>query len=298
MKKSGTLKKNNVQPQIILKYLLCSIVILAALVINGILLIAQDGSISAKDKKSMDIAAAARKSLGGQKIDGINSIILTGTQKSGIFTTMMSTGKTTRTGEALCEFEIKVLFPDNFIQTTRCTNSNIVTYYGILDGEVFTISTTLKDEFQNHSIRDTSVALDGWNRLLAGMIMKSFSTSLILSTNSNDDFIIERDDILLGTMAFDVKDNWPTRIDYKATVESPVFSRGSEGIFSPAGTKTVESPSYVQFSDRVSVDGLMFPKTIRQFIPDRTDLTMTINDIKINPKLSKTDFDIPAKFIK
>ena len=157
MKNAGTLRKNNVQPHIVLKYLLCGIVIMAILVINGIVLVAQEGSISAKDKKSMDIAAAARKSLGGQKIDGINSIILTGNQKSGIFSTRASTATTTRTGEMLCEFEIKILFPDNYVQTTRCTNSNTVAYYGILDGEVFTISTTLSDELQDHSIRDTSL---------------------------------------------------------------------------------------------------------------------------------------------
>ena len=99
-------------------------------------------------------------------------------------------------------------------------------------------------------------------------------------------------------MVLDVKDNWPARIDYKVTAQSPVFSKGPDGKMSPAGTKSEESSAYVQFSDRVSVDGLMIPKTIRQFIPDITDLTMTINDIKINPKLSKTDFDIPAKFAK
>ena len=296
MKNLSALAKNNVQSSTIIKYLLCSIAILLTLAINDIVLVAQEGSISTNDKKSMDIAAAARRSLGGQKIDSINSIILTGNLKSGIFSTLESTGKTTRTGETLCEFEIKILFPDNFVQTTRCTSNDAVSYYGIINEEVFSISTTLDGELKNHSIRDASLALDGWNRLSAGMIMKSFSTSLILSANSNDDFIIERDGILLGTMVFDVKDNWPARIDYKATVQSPEFSRNKDGAMIPAGTKIVESPSYVQFSDRVSVDGLMFPKTIRQVIPDRTDLTMTINDIKINSKLSIADFDIPAKF--
>jgi hypothetical protein len=271
------------------------------LAINSNILVGQDGNISAKDKKSMDAVTAAHKSLGGPKLDSMKSVVLKGSYVSGIFETRASTSKTTKIGETLCELEIRILFPDDFIQIRRCPdwNGGTAVYYGISSGNVFNIFTTLQDAVRSRMTTDASTALDEWNRLLVGMIMKSISTSLILSTGSTEDFIVERKNGLLGTMVFDAKEKWPVKIDYKITTQVPVLSKDSGGRMVYAGdSKSEERSSYIQFSDRFSVDGMMFPKTITRVTSGEVEMTMTINDVKINPSLSKKDFDIPAKFAK
>jgi hypothetical protein len=293
----SVLTKKKLHASTILKLLVFSIIMLVILTINGNILIAQHSNITAKDKKSIDAVALAYKSLGGQKLDSIKSIIITGNQKSGVFQTITSKdgSKTTKTGETACEFEIKILFPDDFIQISRCPDMNMVIYRGISNGNSFNISTTLKGEVLNRSTGNVSTELDSWSRLLAGMIMKGISTPLILFTDSNNDFIIERNGEQFGTMVFDIKDKWPIKIDYTATVQVPDIFKGSNGMMvSAGGLKSEKRSAYVQFTDRFSVDGAMFPKTIKQFITDRTDLTMTATDVKINPPLSKKDFEFPA----
>jgi len=295
----GVSTKIKVRVITILKLLICGIVVLA---ISGNVLVAQQGNVSAKDKKSMDAVVAAHNSLGGQKIDNIKSLVLTGSQISGIFETRASTSKMTRTGEIVCEFEIRVLFPDSFVQISRCPdwNKGTIAYFGILNGKVFNIFTTLQNVVNSSTTQDTSdVALDGWNRLLAGMIMKGIGTPLVFSIDHHDNISIERKDGLLGTMVFDVKDKWPVKIDYNVTTQTPVLSKGSDGRMIYTGdSRTEERSAYVQFSDRFSVDGIIFPKTITRGDSDKVELTMTINDIKINPNLSKEDFNFPEKFAK
>ena len=301
MNNSGAFIKKNVHVSTVNKYLIYIVIVLTALTINDSVLVAQHGNISAKDKKSIDAMTEAHKSLGGSTIDNIDSLILTGSQISGVFETRASTSKMTRIMETVCEFEIRVQFPDDFIHIRRCPDlmNGLVIYYGISNGSMFSDSATLQNEVLSRSTPDSSVALDEWNRLLVGMIMKNISTPLMLSTDSSDNFVIKNEDRLLGTIVFDVKDKWPAKINYNVTALVPVLSKGSDGRMVYAGdSRSEERSAYVQFSDRFSVDGIMFPKTITRVNSGEVEVAMTINDVKINPKLSKEDFGIPAKFAK
>jgi len=49
----------------------------------------------------------------------------------------------------------------------------------------------------------------------------------------------------------------------------------------------------IQFKDRFSVDGIMFPRVIHWQIPGRRDVELWIEEVQINPSLSLEDFEVP-----
>ena len=109
------------------------------------LLMAQQGGITAKDPKAKEAVDAALKALGGSdKIDGIKSIIITGTGTDALYSPRMPLDIVTVQGKPAIDrdsvpievrntvkfnFEIRMLLPDSFIEIDRFPDRT--TYTGI-----------------------------------------------------------------------------------------------------------------------------------------------------------------------
>jgi hypothetical protein len=298
---SDVLSKCSVPVNVVFKYLVCGVVILAALAMSGSAIVAQSGNIATKDDKSTAAVAAANKSLGGKKADAIKSVILTGNGKGSIFQSAVNDFSTmNKVGEQSYEFEIRILFPGSFIKITRFPDRDRIRHYGILNGEIIDVSTTSQNKVlsRSGSAEDALKISSEWDRLLAGMIMKIGNMPLTIHVDASDNFIAENKDGLLGTMIFDAKDKWPAKIDYKVKTQTPVISKNPDGSMNLTGFKPEEKSAHIQFANRFPADGVMFPKTIKIIVPGMVDETMTIDDVKINPNLSRKDFDIPAEIAK
>ena len=266
-----------VRKNIFSRRLIYSIFTLAMLATGFNALIAQQGNITTKDSRSANAVAEARKSLGGEKVDNIKSLILKGNEKRSVFTsTEPNKGYSSmkKTGEQLLEFEIRVLFPDNLIMISRYPTENSNGYF----------------DTSNNSSVGTNI-LRG---ILLGMIMKSVNMPLTISAGSTNEFTVESKDGLFGVMKFDTNGKWPSSIEHTYKGSTPVLTKLPNGKTRLSWEPSSEERAFIQFSDRFSVEGVMFPKIIRSTMEGTLDRTLEITNVKINPQLTQKDFDFPV----
>jgi hypothetical protein len=232
----------------------------------AVFLTAQSIGVTAKDQKAKEAVDKALKVLGGaDKIDGIKSLTLEGTEKLGASSN---------------EFEILMLFPDSFIRINNLAASRSysdgISQETVLPALTFIKDSKINDKLDKKDLATANAVLnarrDVWSYFLIGLLAKAGPTPLAISSGSTPGvFNLTKKNGGAGEIEFDSKTGYPSVVRYKTTRES------------------VE----VRFSNRFSVNGIMFPKTITvpTKIGDTTyNIERQINEIQINPKLSLKDF--------
>ena len=258
-----------------------------ALVIAGPLLVAQSGKIESKDKKAAAAIEAAKKALGGENIiDGIKSLLLTGT---------------ITTGASKENFEIKILLPDNYIKyrkmqddaydARRNERNDLLRSHGInatsrvlgiSNGELIEERTTVDGikTYHKYNIDNMPYAnrtLDELARLLLGTILKTDSKAPLTVSSlqgASNKFSVVTARGLLCEIEFDSKHKYPSVITYKDETLP--------------GRQVV-----VRFKDREAIDGVMFPKTMveeYEFNNKAGQTKWEFDKVLINPKLDINDF--------
>jgi len=259
----------------------------AALCLCTIFLMAQSGGITTKDQGAKEAVDAALKVLGGaDKIDGIKSLIIKGTQtfENTESPTSVQLGLSPEPGSTI-DFEVRILLPDSFLQIDRF--SGRTRYRGISKGKLLTpvIITDSREgtaklvdnanpafartvEMMQKVLLETAVA--EWSHFLIGILLKSDFLPMTLSSGSTPGvFSITGD--ATGEIEFDPKTWYPSVVRYKA-----------------AGIGT--GSRVMQFNDRFSVEGIMFPRIITTADTGKTE--RRIEEVQINPKLNLKDFEI------
>jgi len=239
---------------------------------------AADG-ITTKDKNAKEAVDKAIKALGGkEKIDGIKSLV--------IKATMRSTASQPGISETPTDFEIRVLFPDNIIQINRHPEKKTVLgFQGVSKGKAVR---PLPKQVDENSTRADEMRAASYPSLLQqslrsvlGMIMKSGSTSVTISSGAKPGVFEMR--INTGQKYYD---NTPDEIEFDADGYPSVIRH--LGIANLGGELR---PIEQRFSERFSVDGIMFPRVITNNGPISS--VVRIEEVQINPKLSLKDFEIP-----
>jgi len=257
------------------------------MVIGVALLMAQSAKTTAKDQKAAEAMAVAIKAMGGEKnIDGIKSLILTGTSKypqSGVES----------------KVEIKILLPDNYIKIIERQPQvlKISTYFAFSKGEYKNAGFVGKDRSSMLPI-DFKDEFNRFACLMMGMLLKSdpvapLTISSVAGTTNR--FSIEKTTGVLGEIEFDPKEKYPTLISFKDVVvlpPRPVQDPVTKNVYSIRGETEVVN-NITRFKDRVDVDGVMFPKTI--VFESRGIEEIYIEKVQINPKLTLKDFEIPQE---
>ena len=273
----------------------------------AVLLMAQSGGITTKDPKAKAAVDTALKALGGtDKIGGIKSIVIKGTETSATGWSGVPGGEMKKTNSATYAFEIRVLLPDSFIKINRIPDRII--YSGISRGALLTlipsrrtpvgISAEIRHPHtpENESEVRNQAALyntriDEWSRLLIGMVAKIGPVPMTLSSGSKPDRLtLAKTDGDVCEIEFDSKTGYPSVVRYKEVSALPNLpSSGTPVILGP---RIVDQE--IRFRDRFSVNGIMFPRII-SMNGDMLDTEMKIEEVQINPNLSLKDFEIPKK---
>jgi len=234
---------------------------------------AQSGGITTKDQKAKEALDAALKALGGaDKIDGIKSLILKGSE------TAFPNGL----------FETWILLPDNFLHfrgpEADKPNRRRRDRSSISQGKTLQLLSSLNSagtkfirgdpetEEAIASVKATvDEASDTWSYLLMGMLAKSGPTPLALSSGLTPGiFILTKNDGITAEIEFDSITGYPSVIRY----EFP--KRKGE----------------MRFSDRFSVNGVMFPRMITITTGNSWwDTKRQIEEVRINPNLGLDDFE-------
>ena len=275
------------------------ICIVVSVLISASLLMAQSGQITSKDQSATTAIANAKKALGGEtNIEGVKSLVLTGTSK-----TRQQNGSNITNN-----FEIKILLPDNFLwinqpQFSIPGQGSISMYNGISNGEIISgaFVGTERMPQAKMDLKDQNAInaqLDGFARLLIGAILKSDPVAPInvSATSTPNKFSITTTRGTLCEIEFDSEDGYPSNILYKEVVSKPPqMSKDPKSggmVIGPSGeTETVDS--FMRFKDRIAVEGILFPKTIIYESRGNIDRELQIEKIQINPKLSLKDFELP-----
>ena len=263
------------------------IAVCIAFVISGSALIAQSGKIVSLDKNAAAAIEEARNALGGENnINGIKSLVLTGTRNTHDIRTKLGTSN---------NFEIKILLPDNYVSAINVSKPtpgvpDSIQYRGVSNGEL--IYGTITGGIKTYSINTdgpnaVNIQLDDFARLLLGTILKSDPVSPITLSplrRASNKFSVETTRGLLCEIEFDSKNKYPSVITYKEDIPAITFF----GVSSEA--KTVER--VVRFKDRKAIDGVMFPMSIVHEY-DNVVQEFKIKTVQINPKLELKDFELP-----
>jgi len=253
-----------------------------------VLLMAQSGRITAKDQRATQAITEAITALGGEKnIDGIRSLILTGTSQLA--------GNPIRQ-----EVELRILLPDSFlwINTSNIMGNKMVRYNGASKGELLNASFMGAERIPSITADSLDAQLNRFANLLMGALLKSgpiAPLTLSSTAGASNRFSIEKATGLLGEIEFDPQGKYPLLISYKDVVQlppqMPKNPRKKMTItdLSP-GTSVVDA--VVRFKDRASIDGVMFPRTI--VTESQGDIReFRFGNIQINPNLTLKDFEIP-----
>ena len=265
---------------------------MAAICLCAVFLQAQSNGITTKDAKAKEVVDAAHKALGGaEKIDGIKSLILSGTG------TVASTTP--------FEFELRMLLPDNYFRfekdfETEPYTHTITRHRSISKKE--TINLTITDPAGSMSTTprpttskdpDTINAnLEFMARLLVGALMKAGPMPLTLSSGSiPDKFNITAPAGVFWEIEFDAQSKYPSIIRYKQWVVAS-FTPGGPWI--PPTPNYEEQETVMRFSEWMAVDGIMFPRLVT-YKADTVDRVMRIEKVQINPKLTLKDFEVPKQ---
>ena len=254
----------------------------AALCLFTVFLIAQSGGITTKDQKAKETIDAAFKALGGaDKVGGIKSLVLKGTETTAPNGEILIGGIPIGVSPAR-EFEIRILLPDSFIRIYRSPT----TYSGVSRGTLIPPMNFNDESLINYS---TNNRVDEWSRFLIGTLLMAGSTPIMLSSSSTSGvFTLTKKEGTLGEIEFDSKTGYPSAIRYK--IENTL----------PTGAKLVgglgfEETSHreIRFEDRFSSNGIMFPNVITTTEPT-TITELRIEEVLINPTLSLKDFELPG----
>ena len=259
-----------------------SISILTVMCICAIFLPAQTGGIKANDPKAKESIEAALKALGGaEKISDIKSLILKGT----ITTITKSDVPQIKPGTTLREYEMRILLPDNYIIISR--SSERAGYRGIVKGDYYS-SQSNTTNINNEVLKWREII--NWLHDLSGILLLPGPTPLELSSGSMPgviNMIVPAGKAAgmngeIGEIEFAAKTGYPSVIRWN---ESTDF-----GNIPTTYTK--------EYSDRFSVNGIMFPRSIN--ISNKANIfsaeiinEIRINEVLINPKLSLKDFENP-----
>jgi len=264
---------------------------MAAICLSAVFLMAQSNGITAKDAKAKEAVDAAQKALGGAgKIDGIKSLILSGT------------------GTAAYdhfEFELRMLPPDNYFRfekhfRTAPTPSTRTIYSSVSKGEIINLNIIDPTGSMNSAPKpivskdpDTINAQLGFMaRLLIGTLMKAGPMPLTMSSGSIPDrFVITTPSGVLCEIEFDAQSKYPSIIRYKQWL---VTSYTPGGPWVPPTPNYEELETVMRFSEWTAVDGIMFPRVVT-YKADTVDRVMRFEKIQINPTLTMKDFEIPKQ---
>jgi len=236
-----------------------------------------------KDQKAAEAMAAAIKALGGEEnIDGIRSLILSGTLKS---------------NSLVKKIEIKMLLPDNFlwIEERGTVGTKIIDYYGISKGEYRSagFAGNFKRMMPPVDYRDE---FNRFSCLMMGMLLKSDVPLTIASmTDSSNRFRVAKATGEQWEIELDSMEKYPNLISYEDAVILPMkmFQDPVTKMSVVGHGDTVVVNAVTRFKDRVAIDGVMFPKTI---VFESRDITeVQLEKIQINPKLTLDDFEIPQQ---
>jgi len=257
-------------------------------------LTAQSNGIAIKDSKAKEAVDAAHKALGGaDKVNGIKSLVMSGTGTNAVFT-LTNQGPMKTTGSITYEFEIRILLPDNIFQVEMVNKGGSLpsstTYRIVSNGEAFirTMPELLTSSNVNASKSSNLInrQLQEMARLLIGMLIKAGPMPLTVTSGSTPErFTITTTGGGNETyeVEFDAKGKYPSIVRYK--IPSVKMLDREIGI---------EQNVMMKFRERVVVDGVMFPRVITSKA-EAMDREMRIEKIQINPKLTLKDFEIPEQ---
>ena len=268
-----------------------SVLAVTIICLCAVFLQAQSNGITTKDAKAKEAVDAALKVIGGaDKIDGIKSLLLSGTG--------------TGASEPL-EFDIRWLSPDNYFRFEKTfeTTPYIHTtsrYYSVSNRELTTMSFADPAGTMNTApMPRVSKEPDAVNgnlgfiaRLLIGTLMKVGPMPLTISSSSIPDrFVITTPVGELCEIEFDAQSKYPSSLRYKQWLVTS---------FTPGGPWVPPTPNYeeletvMRFSEWMAVDGIMFPRVVT-YKADTVDKVLRIEKIQINPNLTAKDFEIPKQ---
>jgi hypothetical protein len=221
---------------------------------------AQSGGIATQDQKAKEALDAALRGLGGaDKIGGINSLVLKGTQ-----TTFMDGREVSN-----YEFEIRILLPDSFVQINDMAP-------GFKNALGFSREKRLPAIVTPDAARLNALVnemKDEWAYFLIGTIAKAGPMPLTLSSGSKPVvFTLTTKNGMAGEIEFDAKTGHPSLVRYSNARQAIDYE--------------------IKLQDRFSVNGVMFPRivTITRNNPN-VERTLHIEDVQINPKLDLKDFE-------
>ena len=267
-----------------LKYVRRVLLYIVIMAVCVALLSAQSGKITAKDQKSADAITAAITALGGEKnINNIKSLILTGTTKY-------------FSHSGVDETEIRILLPDNYLRIEKRIGRGSTIYYKASNGES-----------QRRGFDGTGNALHGseanevnrFASLLMGLLLKGdpvAPVTISAASGLSDRFSIAAETEAIEEMEFDPAGKYPLLVSFKDAVTNiggPVITKTEKGRIISLSTEHKIVDSVMRFTDRVVVDGVMFPGTIVFESGGKTVWELKIEKIQINPKLSLADFELP-----
>ena len=289
--------------------------------------------IATEDAKAAAAVNSALKALGGaDKIGGIDSIVIKGKMIRAIFSSSTNSptpGVMMKTDTFTYDTEIRILLPDNFIQINTYPAGNrgpfnmfppsevsTTAYEGVSQGmslappqpigSINGVAQWPDEAAQAKRQADEAInQINEWSRFLIGMFAKSGPAPLTLSAGSTPNvFAIGKTGEDFGEIEFDSKTGYPSVVRFN-TPGPPNTSSAMTSSVDPETGKTLYSfdsrnmspPDMVvadiQFKDRFSVDGIMFPRVVRWQIPGRRDMELWIQEVQINPNLSLEDFEVP-----
>ena len=252
---------------------------------------ASDG-ITTKDKNAKEAVDKAIKALGGkEKIDGIKSLVIKATVLSNSSKYLDSLAITDHSAELRQrvesqeetpkDMEIRVLFPDNFIRINRYPEKKtLIGFEGFSNGKAIRRLPPQVDENSTRAdemrVARYPTHLKQHARTVIGMIMKSGFTPATISSGAKPG-VFEMS-IQTGQKYYDII---PDEIEFDADGYPSVIK-----YISDSGNATEE-----RYSERFSVDGIMFPRVITN--NGLVSSVIRIEEVRINPKLSLKDFEIP-----
>ena len=283
----------------------------AAACLCAAFLTAQSGGVETKDQMAKEAMDAALKALGGaDKIGGIKSLIVKAKATTWGFMSSKG-GPWTKTNSTTYDIEIRILLPDNFIRINRfpdrtgyggisqgkslSTQPATVTFSSS-DGQARTV-TQVPDAAAKAKVAASNTQIDEWSSFLIGTLAKAGPVPLTLSSGSTSGvFALTKADGDVGEVEFDSKTGYPS------VIRTGGFSGNTpDNIINTSGKVSLSIGSggsgtalETRFSDRFSVNGIMFPRIITT-TGTRTDIELRIEDVQINPNLSLKDFEVPKQ---
>jgi len=247
---------------------------------------AQSGKITANDKMAAEAISDAIKALGGEKnLDGIRSLVLTGTEK--VFTS-----------DVMMEIEIRILLPDNFLMISKRDVPGFgpsSVYRGVSKSEVRNAAFTGTGKVATAPFTPED-EINRYASMLMGALLKGDAVAPLTLTSvadASNRFSVANAAGVLCEIEFAPGEKYPLLVSYKNVVGRFMMQQTDNSMIGRIGPVSETVDSIMRFNDRAAVDGVMFPMTIVFESRGNVDREIRFEKIQINPKLTITDFDIP-----